>query len=172
MPSDRPQPEGLTLRLPLLARLRAPAKEAIPSQRRVLHADQREKMYRAAVRDELARLLKTRRVPMREGSIREDMKCCVLNYGIPEPSSLRTARTVDDRTLEVAVRESIECFETRLKDVQVSATSTSNAIERRGLRIEAQYRSPSYLGHTSWDARLDWESGCLELEGPTGGPPA
>lgn len=94
--------------------------------------DRRE--LKESVRRELARLIGTR-CPVSAAEM-EDRPRTVIDYGIPDFSSFSAARHDDRKRLAAAVREAIEAYEPRLREVEVIIEPASGGFELSG-RIEA-----------------------------------
>ena len=88
-----------------------------------------------SVRRELARLLNTRRHrrPDREGG----GEMTVLDYGLPDFSSLSAASGDDQNRLAAAIAAAVAAFEPRLRDVRVRAERADREERALVLRVEA-----------------------------------
>lgn len=116
---------------------------------------------RESVRRELEQLLNTRcpfpahRLPIRERS--------VIDYGVPD-FSVFSARSYDDRVrLAELLRRTIEAFEPRLVDVQVSLEPyPGNDLSLLGI-IEATLLTDMVPEPVSFETSLDLKEGKIEV---------
>jgi type VI secretion system lysozyme-related protein len=119
---------------PLFERLAAQADEA--------QAFDREAMAES-VRQELARLLSTRRA-----SARSAQPLTILDYGIGDWSALQARRSDDRRQLVREIRAAVQHFEPRLQLTEVEAEPVPGQPQRLRLRLGGSLRS----GQRSWPA--------------------
>ncbi|AYF87089.1 type VI secretion system baseplate subunit TssE [Pseudomonas sp. JS3066] len=119
---------------PLFERLAAQADEA--------QAFDREAMAES-VRQELARLLNTRRA-----SARSAQPLTILDYGIGDWSALQARRSDDRRQLVREIRAAVQHFEPRLQLTEVEAEPVPGQPQRLRLRLGGSLRS----GQRSWPA--------------------
>jgi type VI secretion system lysozyme-like protein len=73
---------------------------------------------RASVLEEISRLLNTRSSPV--AAIAESARGSVLDYGLPETTSLTAVSEADQRTLADSIAKRMAAFEPRLSDVRVT----------------------------------------------------
>jgi len=106
---------------------RSPEEEAQPF--RVLDV----RALKESVRRELSRLLNTRRHPRAGGG----GEMTVLDYGLPDFSSLSAGSGDDQRRLAAAVAAAVAAFEPRLRDVRVRVERVAGADRALALRVEA-----------------------------------
>jgi len=109
---------------------RSPEEEAQPF--RVLDV----RALRESVRAELSRLLNTRRHGRRGGAA-DGGAMTVLDYGLPDFSSLSAASGEDQRRLAAEVAAAVAAFEPRLRDVRVRVERVAGADRSLALRVEA-----------------------------------
>jgi type VI secretion system protein ImpF len=90
---------------------------------------------RESVRRELWRLLNTRRHPQAGGEGGGPLT--VLDYGLPDFSSLSASSGADQQRIAAAVAAAISSFEPRLRDVRVSVARVSEVSRALALKVEA-----------------------------------
>jgi type VI secretion system protein ImpF len=90
---------------------------------------------RESVRRELARLLNTRRHARPGAEAAGGMT--VLDYGLPDFSSLSAASGDDRKRLAAAVAAAVAAFEPRLRDVRVRVERAEREERALALRVEA-----------------------------------
>ncbi|NWL80865.1 type VI secretion system baseplate subunit TssE [Pseudomonas taiwanensis] len=96
-----------------------------------------------SVRQELARLLNTRRA-----SARRVQPLTILDYGIGDWSALQARRSDDRRQLVREIRAAVQHFEPRLQLTEVEAEPIPGQPQRLRLRLAGSLRS----GQRSWPA--------------------
>lgn len=119
---------------PLFERLAAQADEAPVFDREALAE---------SVRQELTRLLNTRRASTRSGR-----PLTILDYGIADWSALQARRSDDRRQLVREIRAAVQHFEPRLQLTDVDAEPIPGQPQRLRLRLGGSLRS----GHRTWPA--------------------
>jgi type VI secretion system protein ImpF len=124
---------------------------------RILNGEQ----LKASVRRELARLLNTRcSIPLHR--LGEEERS-VVNYGIPDFSSL-SPHNADDRALIASiVGQTIAAFEPRLRQVHVEAAPPSGAESALWLNINAELVIGVFAEPVSFPMVLNSKSGTAEM---------
>ena len=124
---------------------------------RVLNSEQ----LKASVRRELERLLNTRcSIPLHQVSEEERS---VVNYGIPDFSSL-SPHNADDHTLIASiVGQTITAFEPRLRQVRVEVGPVSAAESALWLNISAELAVGMFAEPVSFPVILNSKSGTADM---------
>ena len=124
---------------------------------RILNREQ----LRASVRRELERLLNTRcSLPLHR--LAEEERS-VVNYGIPDFSSL-SSKSADDRALIASiVGQTITAFEPRLRQVTVAVSEVENAESSLWVDIKAALVVGVYFEPVSFPVLLNSKNGVAEL---------
>ena len=126
-------------------------------ERRILNRDQ----LKASVRRELERLLNTRcSIPLHQ--LGEEERS-VINYGIPDFSSL-SPRNADDHVLIASiVGQTITAFEPRLRQVRVVVGPVAGAQSSLFLIINAELTVGLFTEPVSFPVTLNSKSGTAEM---------
>ena len=124
---------------------------------RILNHEQ----LKASVRRELERLLNTRcSIPLHQ--LGEEERS-VVNYGIPDFSSL-SPRNADDHVLIASiVGQTITAFEPRLRQVRVEVGPVSGAQSSLSLNISAELTVGLFSEPVSFPVTLNSKSGTAEI---------
>jgi len=124
---------------------------------RILNREQ----LKASVRRELGRLLNTRcSIPLHQLG---DEERSVVNYGIPDFSSL-SPHNADDRALIASVvGQTIAAFEPRLRHVRVEAGPASGAESALWLNISAELVVGTFAEPVSFPLTLNSKTGTAEF---------
>lgn len=119
------------------------------------------KQLKASVRRELGRLLNTRcSIPLHQ--LGEEERS-VVNYGIPDFSSL-SPHNADDRALIASVvGQTIAAFEPRLRHVRVEAGPAASAESALWLNISAELIVGMFTEPVSFPMILNNKSGTAEI---------
>ena len=124
---------------------------------RILNRDQ----LKASVRRELGRLLNTRcSIPLHR--LGEEERS-VVNYGIPDFSSLSPHNADDHALIASIVGQTIAAFEPRLRQVRVEVGPASGAESALGLNINAELVVGVFSEHVSFPVTLNGKSGTALL---------
>ena len=107
-----------------------------------------------SVHEHLESLLNTR---WRAGALDDthaELKCSLVNYGIPDFSSLSVASPEGRRKFQEAMRQAIRQHEPRFLNVRVDILDTDDA---RGVhfRIHGELHAQPEPAHVAFDSRLD-----------------
>lgn len=124
---------------------------------RILNSNQ----LKASVRRELDRLLNTRcSIPLHQISEEERS---VINYGIPDFSSLSPHNADDHALIATIVAQTISAFEPRLRQVRVEVGPVFSAESALWLNISAQLVIGLYSEPVSFPLTLNSKSGSVDL---------
>ena len=120
-----------------------------------------EKQLKASVRRELERLLNTRcSIPLHQ--VAEEERS-VVNYGIPDFSSLSPHNADDHALIASIVGQTIAAFEPRLRQVRVEVGPAFGAESALWLNISAELAIGLYSEPVSFPVTLNTQSGTAEL---------
>jgi type VI secretion system protein ImpF len=120
-----------------------------------------QNQLRASVRRELGRLLNTRcSIPLHQFAEEERS---VVNYGIPDFSSLSPHNADDHALIASIVGQTIAAFEPRLRQVQVEVGPASIAESALSLYISAKLVIGLFTEPVSFPVILNSKSGAAEL---------
>ena len=92
----------------------------------------------ASVLDELTRLLNTRSSPV--PAIAQGARGTVLDYGVPDVSSLAAVSEPDQRFTADAIEKRVAAYEPRLRDVRVSVDRSLSVMGGIGIVLTASLR--------------------------------
>ncbi|MBT9330203.1 type VI secretion system baseplate subunit TssE [Paracidobacterium acidisoli] len=115
--------------------------------------------FKDALKRDLEWLLNTRRPPIPELAEYDAAKNSVINYGLPDITSLGLSSASDHRRLRIAIEESIRNFEPRLADVRVSLDGAETANRRLRFHIEGSMKLDPSPEEISFDTVLELSSG-------------
>lgn len=124
---------------------------------RILNSNQ----LKASVRRELDRLLNTR-CSIQLHQIGEEERS-VINYGIPDFSSLSPHNADDHALIATIVAQTITAFEPRLRQVRVEVGPVFSAESALWLNISAQLVVGLYSEPVSFPVTLNSKSGSVDL---------
>jgi type VI secretion system protein ImpF len=117
------------------------------------------RFFRDSLKRDLEWLLNTRQPPLLQLASYPLAKATVINYGLPDITSMGLLNVSDHRTLRAAVETCIRNFEPRLTDVHVTM-ETSGAIDRRlRFHIEGNMLLDPSPEEITFDTVLDLASG-------------
>ena len=120
-----------------------------------------QKQLRASVRRELERLLNTRcSIPLHR--LAEEERS-VVNYGLPDFSSLSPHNADDHALIASLVAQTISAFEPRLRQVRVEVGPAFGAESALWLNISAELAVGLYSEHVSFPVTLNNKNGTAEL---------
>ena len=115
--------------------------------------------FRDALKRDLEWLLNTRRPPIPALEDYDAAKASVINYGLPDITSLGLSSASDHRRLRVAIEESIRNFEPRLTDVRVTLEGAETVNRRLRFHIEGSMKLDPAPEEVSFDTVLELTSG-------------
>lgn len=120
-----------------------------------------QKQLKASVRRELGRLLNTRcSIPLHQ--LGEEERS-VVNYGIPDFSSLSPHNADDHALIASIVAQTIKAFEPRLRQVRVEVGPAFAAESALWLNISAQLAVGLFSEPVSFPVTLNSKSGTAEM---------
>jgi len=120
-----------------------------------------EKQLKDSVRRELGRLLNTRcSIPLHQ--VGEEERS-VINYGIPDFSSLSPHNADDHALIASIVGQTISAFEPRLRQVRVEVGPVFSAESALWLNISAELVVGLYSEPVSFPVTLNNKSGAAQL---------
>ena len=154
---DRAELEEQTQPLPVLNKPVRFAKDERERPSHMLNCEQ----LKASVRRELDRLLNTRcSIPLDQLG---DEERSVVNYGIPDFSSL-SPDNVDDRALIASiVGQTISAFEPRLRNVRVEVGHVARAESAMWLNINAELVVGSFIEPVGFPVTLNSKNGMVDM---------
>ncbi|HZS44230.1 MAG TPA: type VI secretion system baseplate subunit TssE [Blastocatellia bacterium] len=115
-----------------------------------------------SVRQELSRLLNTR-CPTPLDSVCEEERS-VVNYGIPDFSSLSPSKTEDQKLLAAIITSTINAFEPRLKLVKVTVERFLESERALSVKIDAMLVVDSITEPVTFQVYLHGKSGDAKIE--------
>ena len=122
------------------------------------------KQLKASVKRELERLLNTRcSIPLHQLGAEERS---VVNYGIPDFSSLSPHNADDHALIASIVGQTISAFEPRLRQVRVEVGPAFAAESALWLNISAELAVGMFSEPVSFPLMLNSKSGTAELQEP------
>jgi type VI secretion system protein ImpF len=120
---------------------------------------QSTRLFRDGLKRDLEWLLNTRQPPLPEIAAMPGAKASVINYGLPDISSLGFNSAADQRSLRIAIETCLRNYEPRLMDVRVTLES-SEAVDRRlRFHIEGNMKLDPAPEEIAFDTVLEITSG-------------
>ena len=116
-------------------------------------------MYRESIKRDLEWLLNTRQPPLPQLGGRTTAAKTVINYGLPDISSLGMSNAADHRALRLAIEECLHNFEPRLMDIRVTLQGSDTADRRLRFHIEGNMKLDPAPEEISFDTVLELSSG-------------
>ena len=157
---DRARLEEPTQPLPVLNGEQKPVRYVKDQRERREHMLNREQL-KASVQRELERLLNTRcSIPLDQ--LGEEERS-VVNYGIPDFSSLSPDNVDDLALIASIVGQTISAFEPRLRNVRVEVGKVSRAESALWLNINADLVIGSFIEPVGFPVTLNSKNGTVEL---------
>lgn len=121
--------------------------------------NQSVRFFRDALKRDLEWLLNTRKPPVPELDARPVARETVINYGLPDISSLGLSSPSDQRALRQAIEACIRAFEPRLSDVRVNLESSDKVDRRLRFHIEGKMNLDPAPEEITFDTVLELTSG-------------
>jgi type VI secretion system protein ImpF len=122
------------------------------------------RLLKESIRRDLEELLNTRRPLARELENYESARASVLNYGLDDLTGITPLSKGNVQELQQAVQRCIAEYESRLRDVTVSAGSDNDLIHREiRFHIEATLPVHPSAETVSFDTMLDLTSGMYSI---------
>jgi type VI secretion system protein ImpF len=115
--------------------------------------------FKDALRRDLEWLLNTRQPHMPELADFAAAKNTVINFGLPDISSLGLMSGSDQRSLRVAIEQCLRNFEPRLADVHVTLQAEDTVDRRLRFHIEGSMKLDPAPEEISFDTVLELASG-------------
>ena len=120
---------------------------------------QSTRFFREALKRDLEWLLNTRQPPVPSITDYPGAKASVINYGLPDISSLGFNNAADHRALRIAIETCLRNFEPRLTDVRVSLQGSDTTDRRLRFHIEGNMKLDPAPEEIAFDTVLELTSG-------------
>jgi type VI secretion system protein ImpF len=120
---------------------------------------QSTRFFRDGLKRDLEWLLNTRQPPIPELASMPAAKASVINYGLPDISSLGLANASDHRALRVAIEVCLRNYEPRLMDIRVTLQGSDTTDRRLRFHIEGNMKLDPAPEEISFDTVLELTSG-------------
>jgi type VI secretion system protein ImpF len=117
------------------------------------------RFFREALKRDVEWLLNTRRPPLVQLDSWPAAKASVVNYGLPDITSLGLTSAADHNTLRLAIAACLRAFEPRLTDVHVTLEGSDLADRRLRFHIEGNLRLDPAPEEVAFDTVLELSSG-------------
>lgn len=117
------------------------------------------RFFKESLKRDLEWLLNTRQPPLPELKDYDLAKASVINYGLPDISSLGLMSAGDHKRLRVAIETCLANFEPRLIDVRVTLQGAETADRRLRFHIEGNMKLDPAPEEISFDTVLELSSG-------------
>lgn len=117
------------------------------------------RFFREALKRDVEWLLNTRQPPLPELAAFPAAKASVINYGLPDITSLGLMSASDQHMLRSAIAGCLRIFEPRLTDMQVTLEGSDLADRRLRFHIEGNLRLDPSPEEVSFDTVLELSSG-------------
>jgi type VI secretion system protein ImpF len=122
--------------------------------------------FKAALARDLESLLNTRAVKLDHFAKHYPLSIrSVINYGIPDLSSLSLLNPDHRELLRYQIRRAIECHDKRLSQVRVAFDADGNAERLLHFRVDALLKVYPYRPPVSFDATLQLSSNAYQVRG-------
>jgi type VI secretion system protein ImpF len=120
---------------------------------------QSTRFFRDGLKRDLEWLLNTRQPPIPELASKPGAKASVINYGLPDISSLGLTNAADHRTLCTAIEVCLRNYEPRLMDIHVTLEGSDTTDRRLRFHIEGNMKLDPAPEEISFDTVLELTSG-------------
>ena len=120
---------------------------------------QSTRFFRDALKRDLEWLLNTRQPPMPELAGYPEARASVINYGLPDISSLGFSNAADHRALRIAIEGCLRNYEPRLMDIRVTLEASDTVDRRLRFHIEGNMKLDPAPEEISFDTVLELTSG-------------
>jgi type VI secretion system protein ImpF len=117
------------------------------------------RFFKEALRRDLEWLLNTRQPPLPQLAAYTAAKATVINYGLPDITSLGLMSAADHRSLRVAIEQCLRNFEPRLTDVRVTLEESDTVDRRLRFHIEGNMKLDPAPEEITFDTVLELSSG-------------
>ena len=120
---------------------------------------QSTRFFRDGIKRDLEWLLNTRQPPIDEIGSFPAAKASVINFGLPDISSLGLTSASDHRALRIAIETCLRNFEPRLMDVRVTLEGSDTVDRRLRFHIEGNMKLDPAPEEITFDTVLELTSG-------------
>jgi type VI secretion system protein ImpF len=120
---------------------------------------QSTRFFRDGLKRDLEWLLNTRQPPIADIASMPGAKASVINYGLPDISSLGLNSASDQRALRIAIETCLRNYEPRLMDIRVSLQSSDTTDRRLRFHIEGNMKLDPAPEEIAFDTVLELTSG-------------
>jgi type VI secretion system protein ImpF len=120
---------------------------------------QSTRLFREGLKRDLEWLLNTRQPPLAQIATKPAAKASVINFGLPDISSLGLNSSSDQRSLRIAIETCLRNFEPRLIDIRVTLESTDTTDRRLRFHIEGNMKLNPAPEEIAFDTVLEITSG-------------
>lgn len=120
---------------------------------------QSTRFFRDALKRDLEWLLNTRQPPVPEMADYAAARATVINYGLPDISSLGFNNATDHRALRIAIEACLRNYEPRLIDVRVTLEGSDSVDRRLRFHIEGNMKLDPAPEEIAFDTVLELTSG-------------
>ncbi len=117
------------------------------------------RFFREALKRDVEWLLNTRQPPLEELAEYPAAKDTVINFGLPDISSLSLSSAADQYALRMAIAGCLRLYEPRLTDVHVTLEGSDLMDRRLRFHIEGNLRLDPAPEEISFDTVLELSSG-------------
>lgn len=117
------------------------------------------RFFRDALKRDLEWLLNTRQPPLKQLSAYPLASLSIVNYGLPDITSLGLTSASDHRQLRLAIEACVRAFEPRLMSVRVSIDETDRGDRRLRFHIEGLMKLDPVPEEITFDTVLELASG-------------
>ncbi|MFP5230381.1 MAG: type VI secretion system baseplate subunit TssE [Acidobacteriota bacterium] len=115
--------------------------------------------FKDALRRDLEWLLNTRRSPIPEVESYPGIKGTIIDYGLPDISSLGLSSAADHRLLRLAMEACVRAYEPRLMNARVTLEDADKVDRRLRFHIEATMKMDPAPEEITFDTVLEIASG-------------
>lgn len=123
------------------------------------------RLLKQAVRRDLEWLLNARQTPEIDGIETEELPTSVFAYGLPDFSGASRENIHDQNRMRLAIKRTINLFEPRLQDVEVTIEPTRDTERALRFRIDAQLNVEPEPEPVTFDTVLQLHSGEYKVQG-------
>ena len=117
------------------------------------------RFFKDALRRDLEWLLNTRQPPLPQLSAYPLARTSIVNFGLPDMTSLGLTSASDHRQLRLAIEACVRAFEPRLASVRVSIDDTDRGDRRLRFHIEGLMKLDPAPEEITFDTVLELASG-------------
>jgi type VI secretion system protein ImpF len=117
------------------------------------------RFFREALKRDVEWLLNTRQPHMKQLDSWPAARASVINYGLPDITSLGLTSAADHNTLRLAIAGCLRTFEPRLTDVHVTLEGSDLADRRLRFHIEGNLKLDPAPEEVAFDTVLELASG-------------